>query len=140
MIGLTDIDEYIFPIKIRDLNRYLQKLTVLNRALLGLMSGVSMRSVWFGCNFDIEYDYKNFLLKLTKRKEKPEPSYQREKCIIFPGKVKIFSTHMVVKGRIVLFLPVTWLRLNHYFTLSKRTCTHEVYDQVTDESIQKLME
>jgi hypothetical protein len=140
MIGLTDIDEYIFPIKIRDLNRHLKKLALWNRALLGLMSGVSIRSVWFGCNLNIEYDYKNFLLKLTKRKEKPEPRHQREKCIIFPEKVKIFSTHTVVRGRIVLFLPVTWLRLNHYFTLSKRNCTHEVYDQVTDVSIQKIME
>jgi hypothetical protein len=140
LIGLPDVDEYVFPMKIKSFYEYLKFISKIDKAFLGVISGISIRTIWFGCNFNTDYNPKDFLYKLTMRKSQPEPRKQREKCFVYPKKVKVFSIHRVLRGRIVFYVPYYILRFNHYYTLSKRACTHEIYDQVSDDSIRKIIE
>jgi len=121
-LGLTDLDEYIYPV-----NNF--------RLFDPTISVLSLPNYWFGCNNRAKFNPKNFTRVLTKRKATQVFSSHR-KCIVKSSEVDLPSIH------IVLNYSGTYKRvthdegyLRHYLILSsgKRRCDCSVFCQVTDE-------
>ena len=121
-LGLTDLDEYIYPLK--GFNLFNPDLAVL-----------SMPNYWFGCNDGVKFSSRNFTNALTKR-TKTQSERGQKKCIVQSEKVDLISIHIAMnyKG---IYKRATYdeVYLRHYLILSikKRNCDCSIYCQVVDE-------
>jgi len=124
-LGLTDLDEYIYPTGTGNLSLFDPAVSVL-----------SLPSYWFGCNKRAKFSPKNFTQALIKRKATGDIRNHR-KCIVKSAEVDLACVHTCLNYSGV-YKRATYdeVYLRHYFILSsrKRVCDCSVYCQVTDES------
>ena len=137
-LALIDVDEFIVPIKHNKIVDMLKPFETMN------ICAVSLECVWFGCNGMKQIDENNYLHQMTKRKTTSEGPYKRQKCIVIPSKIDVFSVHMVVSSKAPTHYVNPWevAHFNHYIMLShsaQRKCDHQIYDNVSDTRIIELI-
>ena len=120
-LGLFDLDEYIYLKK--DINIFDKNI-----------SSLSFPNYWFGCNNGIEFNFNDFIYKLTKR-EITIDTINSRKCIHQSKYVDLTCVHnpINVEG-IYKRLTHDEGYLRHYRILSekKRKCDCNIFCQVDD--------
>jgi hypothetical protein len=127
-LGLFDLDEYICINK--DINIFDKSVSVL-----------SFPNYWFGCNNGVEYNFNNFIYKLTKREKNTNAVvHLQRKCIYQSKYVDLVCVHNVlnVEG-ICKILTYDEGYIRHYRIISnkQRRCDCNIYCQV-DDNISKI--
>jgi hypothetical protein len=142
-MGLIDVDEYLYPQRKQSLLPVLKKYD----RRWSRSGGLAVRSMWFGCSGVPIEDLraKSFPepveLKFVLRKQREEPKESRQKCIVNPRNVRVFSVHTIVSGKRPIHVSPSEVRLNHYYALNgARTCDHSVYDSARDTGMERFAE